>query len=342
MPLTFENNFAAFEGTLRKCAADHWSLLITGKPGVGKTMMVKTIADESNVSMAYHSAPTLDPWVDFVGVPEVQTDEDGHKFLSFIRKELLMGAEWIVLDELNRCQNLKILNAVLELVQFKSLNGEPFPNLKMVWALVNPEGTDEGILPMPHVLEDRFDGYLHAPYTVSEKHFKDTFGEKQGTILTKWWKKELNDVQRDLVSPRRLEKMMLSYQSGIDMAISIKKDDHLLPLRELRESLDLGTEAFDFKYWQGREDELESAMQDDLDFAVTFVQKMNDLSDEDLVEYRDQILACPREMLRELADGNDTTMSRLLTKLINLETTGKKAIVKDFSAKLGNRLEGND
>ena len=39
----------------------------------------------------------------------------------------------IFMDEYNRT-NPKVRNALMELIQFKSINGRKFPNLKVVWA----------------------------------------------------------------------------------------------------------------------------------------------------------------------------------------------------------------
>ena len=42
-----------------------------------------------------------------------------------------------IFDELNRAKP-KVRNAVMELIQFRSINGIKFNNLRMIWAAINP------------------------------------------------------------------------------------------------------------------------------------------------------------------------------------------------------------
>ena len=42
------------------------------------------------------------------------------------------------MDEFSRAHK-KVRNAVMELIQFKSINGRKFKNLKIVWAAINPD-----------------------------------------------------------------------------------------------------------------------------------------------------------------------------------------------------------
>ena len=62
-------------------------------------------------------------------------------------------------DELNRA-HLRVLNAVLEIIQFKSINGELLPNLKMVWAAINPPESDYQVEDLDPALVGRFHMYV--------------------------------------------------------------------------------------------------------------------------------------------------------------------------------------
>ncbi len=125
--------------------ADFWvqnnlNVLFRGKHGVGKTAVVINTFNRHKLKWKYFSASTLDPWVDFVGVPREATDENGNVYLDLLRPREFAAdeVEAIMIDEYNRGAK-KVKNAVMELLQFKSINGKKFNNLKMVWAAINPD-----------------------------------------------------------------------------------------------------------------------------------------------------------------------------------------------------------
>ena len=51
------------------------NVLLRGKHGVGKTAMVVDAFERNNLKYKYFSASTMDPWVDFIGVPKEKTDD---------------------------------------------------------------------------------------------------------------------------------------------------------------------------------------------------------------------------------------------------------------------------
>lgn len=119
------------------------NILLKGAHGVGKTAMVKAAFDAAGLKWKYYSAATMDPWVDFIGVPKEKVDEHGNAYLDLVRPRDLAAddVEAIFFDELNRAPK-KVRNAVMELIQFKSINGKKFNNLKIVWAAINPDDED--------------------------------------------------------------------------------------------------------------------------------------------------------------------------------------------------------
>ena len=85
--------------TLTKYAQEGYNVLMSGRHGVGKTAIIKKVFDEVfgpiNVSWKYFSASTMDPWVDFIGVPKNFTREHGVEVLRIIPPEYLTGEEKI-------------------------------------------------------------------------------------------------------------------------------------------------------------------------------------------------------------------------------------------------------
>ena len=62
------------------------NVLFVGKHGVGKTAMVKEAFDQHGLKWRYFSAATMDPWVDFVGVPREKTEQKIPKEFEIIRE----------------------------------------------------------------------------------------------------------------------------------------------------------------------------------------------------------------------------------------------------------------
>jgi len=83
----------------------HWNVLFKGKHGVGKTSLVTEAFNRANLCWRYFSAATMDPWVDFIGVPKSVTDDFGNEVLELIRPKDFADdrVEAIFFDEFNRC-----------------------------------------------------------------------------------------------------------------------------------------------------------------------------------------------------------------------------------------------
>ena len=189
-------------GVLEHAARHGFNVLLIGKHGVGKTAMVKEVFDKLDWTWKYFSASTIDPWVDLVGVPK---EKNG--VLELIRPANLDfdNLEAIFLDEYNRAPK-KVRNAVMELIQFKSINGKKFPKLKVVWAAINPDDDEElsyDVEKLDPAQIDRFEQKLTVPNEPCPYYFKRAHGNI-GTLAVKWWQ-EQTDVVKDLISPRRLE-----------------------------------------------------------------------------------------------------------------------------------------
>lgn len=195
------------EFKLRQWIDTQKNVLFVGRHGVGKTSIVKQAFESAGLKYKMYSCATLDPWVDFIGVPEKQVDENGNVYLGLVRPK-----EWeddqveaIFLDEFNRSHK-KIRNACMELIQFKSINGKRFNNLKIVWAAINPED-EEGTYDVERIdpaQEDRFHLQIWVPYEPNKEWFSKKYGDDISAQVCSWWNSQTVE-NRNLVSPRRLE-----------------------------------------------------------------------------------------------------------------------------------------
>lgn len=198
-------------------AKNGFNVLFEGAHGVGKTAMVSEVFNELGLKWKYFSAATIDPWVDLIGIPK-ETSDKNVKYLEFVRpKEFALGeVEAIFLDEYNRSHK-KVRNAVMELIQFKTINGVPYKNLKMVWAAINPAGDDEyDVENLDPAQRDRFHIHIQMPNQPDLKYFKDTHGSENGKVAIEWWK-ALTPALQKLVSPRRLDYALEVHNKGGDI-----------------------------------------------------------------------------------------------------------------------------
>lgn len=187
---------------------NNYNVLFVGRAGVGKTSIIKYAFEKAGLNWKYFSASTMDPWVDFVGVPREKTDENGNTYLDLIRPKEFQDdtIEALFFDEYNRSPK-KIRNAVMELIQFKSINGKKFNNLKVVWAAINPSDSEEetyDVEPLDPAQEDRFHIKVEIPYSPDLKYFSDRFGKQNAKAAIEWWKNLPSKIQNQ-VSPRRLD-----------------------------------------------------------------------------------------------------------------------------------------
>lgn len=184
------------------------NVLLKGKHGVGKTALVIDAFERKKLKYKYFSASTMDPWVDFIGVPKEKTNGNGESYLDLVRPKEFQDdeVEAIFMDEFSRAHK-KVRNAVMELIQFKSINGRKFKNLRFVWAAINPDDDDEfsyDVEALDPAQEDRFHVQVEVPYKPDIEWFRNKFGKRLADSAVSWWN-ELPNKVRCKVTPRRLE-----------------------------------------------------------------------------------------------------------------------------------------
>jgi MoxR-like ATPase len=229
------------------------NIMFVGRHGVGKTAIIKEAFDRHQLKWRYFSASTMDPWVDFIGVPREKTEDvmpesfltirelakinqqiaisyvmqnwkldadsanevvqhaskpAGTTYLELIRPfSFAKGeVEALFFDEFNRSPK-KIRNAVMELIQFGSVNGHKFPNLRFVWCAINPDDDellkyDVEVCDPAHL--DRFHCSIPIPYKPNAEWFREQYGQRFADSAIQWWD-DLSEEVKNTVSPRRLQ-----------------------------------------------------------------------------------------------------------------------------------------
>ena len=197
-----------------------YNVLFRGKHGVGKTTMIIDAFNKAGLKWMYFSASTMDPWVDFIGVPKEVKDINGKSYLELIRPKQFQDdeVEALFFDEFNRAPK-KVRNAVMELIQFKSINGKKFSKLKIVWAAINPDNDDTqkyDVEELDPAQLDRFHIHHNVPYAPHAQYFKDKYGVDLSDVAIQWWKDLPSDAKQD-ISPRRLDYALQIYKDGGDI-----------------------------------------------------------------------------------------------------------------------------
>jgi hypothetical protein len=333
------------------------NVLFIGRHGVGKTAMVKDAFERRSINYRYFSASTMDPWVDFVGVPKEKIEnkvpeqflilkelstidrqlavdwvvsnwkmsessaskivdhaigrEQGLAYLDLIRPLVFATGEIEALffDEFNRSPK-KVRNAVMELLQFKSINGYKFPKLKMIWAAINPDDEDQtyDVERLDPAQKDRFHVSVEVPYSPSVDWFRTRYGQRTADSAIQWWE-DLSTEEKGKVSPRRLQYALDTYCCKGDMRDILPSSSNISklysslssgPILEKLESLMSAKDTDQAKVFLSNENNYASAMK--------YVLKSDALKDYFLP-------LVPKEKISSLISENSKTSTYIIGKI---------------------------
>ncbi len=138
--------------------------LLEGVPGLGKTLLVRTIADALRLTFSrIQFTPDMMP-ADILGTTVIDEDGEGHRAFSFRKGPVF--ANIVLADEINRATP-KTQSALLEAMQEHRVTiGNTTHKLEQpffVLATQNPLES-EGTYPLPEAQLDRFFFKLHVDY----------------------------------------------------------------------------------------------------------------------------------------------------------------------------------
>ena len=220
-----------------------YNVLLEGRHGVGKTKIIEQTFD--NLGWNYHvlNASTIDPYMDFIGVPSKHLDED--KAIEYL--EMILPTKFaydeldaLFLDEINRGRK-ETLNGLLDIIQNKSIKNKKLNRLKVIWSAQNPyfEDLDESdqvyhVKPLDPALKDRFHAFIDVPYQINKSYLNKKYADISKPFID-WWT-QLPDEMKYLCSPRRLDyAIQIFNDGGMDFLSDVI--DNKLPLKQLNNSL---------------------------------------------------------------------------------------------------------
>ena len=275
------------------------NVIFLGDHGVGKTSIVKSAWEAKGLKYAIFSGSTLDPWVDLIGVPKL-VNVNGKDTLKLIQPENINDdIEAIFIDEYNR-SHAKVRNAVLELQQFKTINGRHFPNLKFVWAAANPPDTENNydVEEIDPAQLDRFQIIVKLANKINKKYFTEKYGPKIAKAADKWFA-DLGE-QKSQVSPRRLDYAIEYLLEGGDIRECIPdlKINITTLIKGLKGSDDF--EEFKKAVLEGNEVKVSKMVNDQKKFQAILPESYGDAKCcEAIVRHAEP------EILMSLAEGNE-------------------------------------
>jgi len=316
-----------------------YNVLFHGRHGVGKTSMVADAFHRAGWKLGedylYFSASTIDPWVDLIGVPSKSINQEGEEVLKLIRPASInnKNIKAFFVDELNRSHN-KVRNAMMELIQFKSINGLKFPNLRMIWGAVNPDNDDElkyDVQKLDPAQEDRFQIQVKIPYKPIQSYFAERFNNSEmAEAVCKWWNEQPEKVKLE-ITPRRLEYAIDVFQKTNDLRFVIPSEAHA---SSLKTAIQTGNPEKTFKKMldESNEDEIRRWLA--IDNNLTSVQNLicsertisakclHLLSDERLVSFasknkviQDQMKADPKKYAKIIRDLAENSTQKMLKQM---------------------------
>src|SRR5947208_13133823 len=174
--------------------------LLEGVPGLGKTALVRSLAQALHLKFSrIQFTPDLMP-ADVIGTNVIMENEQGHRAFQFMSGPIF--AQIVLADEINRATP-KTQSALLEAMQEKQVTAggsirkleEPF----FVMATQNPL-EQEGTYPLPEAQLDRFFYKLIVKYSNRQE---------LGQILEKTTTGFRSDIQPVLDGPRILHHQQL-------------------------------------------------------------------------------------------------------------------------------------
>jgi hypothetical protein len=191
------------------------NVMLIGPHGTGKTESVRALADRYGLKMVAFSCATLDPYTELVGVPMPRIDSEGREYLKMVRPLAIDEADILFFDELNRARP-ETQNAVFEIINNGTINGEPLPKLKGCWSAINPPGGDYDVDELDPALMDRFDLFLEFKPRPSVAYMATRMDKTVASALMGWWTDHNKSRRSEYISPRRLVKIGKVFEATRD------------------------------------------------------------------------------------------------------------------------------
>lgn len=209
------------EGVL-VCLAANGHVLLEGMPGLGKTLLVRSLAQTTHLQFSrIQFTPDMMP-ADVTGTHVLSQAPDGSRSFEFRRGPIF--ANLVLADEINRATP-KTQSALLEAMQERSVTsggtGHQLPEPFLVMATQNPV-EQEGTYPLPEAQLDRFFYKVLVPYP-NKADLEAIVNLTTGNTV------DVPDQVaegKDIIEMRRIVREVPVSQSVLDFALSVVVGTH--------------------------------------------------------------------------------------------------------------------
>jgi MoxR-like ATPase len=211
----------AVEFSLYSIIADGHALL-EGLPGLGKTMLIRTISEVLDLSFSrIQFTPDLMP-ADITGTSILERNDDGIQ--RFVFKEGPIFSQMVLADEINRATP-KTQSALLEAMGEKTVTvlGETRKMARPFFVLATQNPIEmEGTYPLPEAQMDRFLCKIILPYP-GKNELKEIIMRTTGTNVV-----QINKVmdETELVNAQEMAKEVIIADEMIDYAVDLVAATH--------------------------------------------------------------------------------------------------------------------
>ncbi|MGN7407691.1 AAA family ATPase [Sporosarcina sp. SAFN-010] len=211
----------AIEYTLLSILADGHALL-EGAPGLGKTMLIRTISEALDLSFKrIQFTPDLMP-SDITGTTLLERDGEGRQKFTFNEGPLF--SQLVLADEINRATP-KTQSALLEAMGEKTVTvlGNTYPMEKPFFVLATQNPIDmEGTYPLPEAQLDRFLCKINLLHP-SASELKEIVKRTTGTTIISIQKVISRE---ELLQAQQLVREIVIAEEMIDYAIQLISMTH--------------------------------------------------------------------------------------------------------------------
>jgi len=149
-------NLKTAAASIRACYAARLPLFMWGPPGVGKSAIARSVANEDGYDFIDLRLVQIDA-LDLRGMPRIKTDQHGNEVMHFVSTSSLprSGKGYLFLDEFVQAPTL-VMNAASELVLDRRIGEYNLPDGWSVIAAGNRRTDRAGTIEMPAHMKNRF------------------------------------------------------------------------------------------------------------------------------------------------------------------------------------------